>query len=409
MSAASAHLTLRPERCNECGACVPACPYGAIRVGDSYILVDWHACNHCCACVDSCPQQAIQREVVTARSSATPAVAPADVGKVVVGSRAEAKAVRKAAEQAAKQASKQASKAATRPVALVGGAQASGTAAAVAQRAGRTARAVARSEAPAQKADEARTIVAPQLAMGSVRWTLVDAALVLAVLALTVVGKNAVMAIPSIALMPTFGRAMTRAAVLAVYYAVQISAFVFLAGRHGARLWTAFGLKRTDAEETDTARDVERPSAVVSAGLVVALLVAVEVVAIGYGLVMQGLNIAQPVALASDVASAFGGGQAGLVLSAVLVALVAPLAEEMAFRGVILSAVGNRLGMWPAIAISAVLFAGYHLSGWLFLPMLVFGVALGWLTWARHSLWPPIVLHVLFNGLAVAAAFLVPK
>jgi membrane protease YdiL (CAAX protease family) len=337
------------------------------------------------------------------------AVAPADVGKVVVGSRAEAKAVRKAAEQAAKQASKQAGKAAAKPVTLVVAADGAETAAAVAARADRTTRAATRSVAPSPKVVAARAAAVPRPDAGSAHWTWVDAVLVLAVLSLTVIGKDAVMAIPSIALMPTFGRAMTRAAVLAAYYAIQISAFVFLAGRHSVRLWPAFGLSRPDIEGADEDADHERPSAIASAGLVLGLLVAVEAVAIGYGLVMQALNVVEPTAVASDVASAFGGGQAGLVLSAVLVALVAPLAEEMAFRGVILSALGNRLGMWPAIGISAVLFAGYHLSAWLFFPMLVFGVALGWLTWSRQSLWPAIVLHVMFNGLAVAAAFLVPR
>ena len=63
--------------------------------------------------------------------------------------------------------------------------------------------------------------------------------------------------------------------------------------------------------------------------------------------------------------------------------------------------------MWPGIVISSVLFAAYHASVWLFFPMLVLGVALGWLGWTRRSLWPPIALHVAYNALAVAAAFLV--
>jgi membrane protease YdiL (CAAX protease family) len=105
----------------------------------------------------------------------------------------------------------------------------------------------------------------------------------------------------------------------------------------------------------------------------------------------------------------FGGGGIGLILAGVLVAIVAPLIEELAFRGVVLAALGSRWGMWPAIALSSALFAAYHASTWLFLPMLVLGAALGWLTWTRRSLWPAIVLHVLYNALAVAAAFLVPK
>ena len=102
MSGTSAHLTLRPERCDECGRCVAACPNGAVRVGASYILVDWKACDQCCACVDACDRGAIVRAAVPRTGAVMRGVALGDVSKVVVGSRAEAKAVRKAAEQAAK-------------------------------------------------------------------------------------------------------------------------------------------------------------------------------------------------------------------------------------------------------------------------------------------------------------------
>jgi membrane protease YdiL (CAAX protease family) len=39
------------------------------------------------------------------------------------------------------------------------------------------------------------------------------------------------------------------------------------------------------------------------------------------------------------------------------------------------------------------------------MPMVLLGVALGWLAWWRRGLWPAIVLHALYNGASVAAAF----
>jgi membrane protease YdiL (CAAX protease family) len=242
---------------------------------------------------------------------------------------------------------------------------------------------------------------------GAVRWTLLDSALVLVVLLLSTVGKSVVIAIPAIALMPTAGQAMARAGILAAYYTVQLGAFALLAGRHGAGLAVAFGLRRGEAD--DRAAETNRPSAIGSAVLVAALLVAVETVAIVYGLAMQALEWSEPVTLSSDVSSAFGGGEVGLILAGVLVAVAAPIVEELAFRGIILAAAGSRWGMWPAIAVSSVLFAVYHASVWLFFPMLALGVALGWVAWTRRSLWPAIALHVLYNALAVTAAFLVPR
>jgi membrane protease YdiL (CAAX protease family) len=318
------------------------------------------------------------------------------VGKVVVGSRAEAKAVRKAAEQAAKQVVKLGAR----------GTEGAATAASADMPPQRSSTPVSGVE-PAARVSSHKPI-AP-MRVGDVSWTLVDVALVAAVLLLTIVGKNAVLAIPSLALMPSIGRIAARAVILAGYYVVQLGALAFLAGRHGSTLSRGFGLRASDEDAKDSESLADRPSRIGSAGLVLLLLAGVEAAAIGYGLFAQAIGWGQPLAPSGDVVSVFGSGAVGLVLSTVLVAFLAPVAEELAFRGVILAAFGERWGMWPAIAVSALMFAAYHLNAWLFVPMSVFGVALGWLTWTRRSLWPSIVLHVLYNGLAVAAAFLVPK
>lgn len=411
MSAASSHLALQHDRCNGCGKCVSACPLGAIRVSGSHVHVDWRVCDQCCACVDVCEPRAIQRTVVSLRSAGTASVAAGDVSKVVVGSRAEAKAVRKRAEQAAKRTTKASPKPAVVPrvsrqreaaAAAAGTGTASGTVVGL----GRAARVPARVERPAEQVD-VRQPAGAHPPFGAVRWTLVDSALVLVVLLLSTIGKSVAIAIPAIALMPTAGQAMARAGILAAYYTVQLGAFTLLAGRHGASLAVAFGLRRGETDEQ--AAETSRPSAIGSAALVALLLVAVEAVAIVYGLAMQALEWSEPVTLSSDVSSAFGGGEAGLILAGVLVAIAAPFVEELAFRGIILAAVGSRWGMWPAIAVSSVLFAVYHASVWLFLPMLALGAALGWVAWTRRSLWPAIALHVLYNALAVTAAFLVPR
>jgi len=430
----SAHLTLRPDLCNECGKCVSACPSDAIRVGADYILVDWHACNQCGACIEACDRKAIGRAASSARTASAMPVAPSDVSNVVVGSRAEAKAVRKAAKQAARGGWPLAATPSARAVpgrkprasAATANAKAASGGAAVAAvsapAATSTARAAASGPAAHGRVGQAETSVpVPAPARGSApstttptawyvvgaTWTLADAFVILAVLLVTLVAKNAVLALPAVALMPAAGRAFTRAGVLVVYYGVQVGAIVLLAGRHGCTVAEAFGLRRSgDAKASATA---ERPSIAVTAALTVGLLVGVEVVAIAYGLIAQAVGWRQSLTLSADVATVFGGGGVGLVLSVLLVALVAPIAEELAFRGVILPAIGARWGQWPAILLSAALFAAYHVSLWLFFPMLVLGAALGWLAVARRSLWPAIALHVMYNSLAVAAAFLVPR
>ncbi len=48
------------NECVACGACVDACPVGAIESGDVYTITD--ACVDCGACVDQCPVSAISAE-----------------------------------------------------------------------------------------------------------------------------------------------------------------------------------------------------------------------------------------------------------------------------------------------------------------------------------------------------------
>jgi uncharacterized protein len=83
------------------------------------------------------------------------------------------------------------------------------------------------------------------------------------------------------------------------------------------------------------------------------------------------------------------------------ITFVGPVAEELMFRGV-----GYALlypyGKWVAILGTGILFGALH--GLLIaLPLLsAFGVILGWIRWKTGSVYPCMVLHIVFNGIAVA-------
>lgn len=96
-----------------------------------------------------------------------------------------------------------------------------------------------------------------------------------------------------------------------------------------------------------------------------------------------------------------------LIASAIVVIAVAPLAEELFFRGFFYRALRNRLNTTSAVGVVAVLFGAIHYTGpdtLVLLPMLALLGALFCLLYERTaSLWPAVGLHVINNGVAFAA------
>lgn len=80
------------------------------------------------------------------------------------------------------------------------------------------------------------------------------------------------------------------------------------------------------------------------------------------------------------------------------VGITPAICEELLFRGLILSGL-RRLGKWPAILLSAFLFALAHSSIYRLLPTLLMGVLLGYLVWRTGSILCAMILHALNNGL----------
>lgn len=95
----------------------------------------------------------------------------------------------------------------------------------------------------------------------------------------------------------------------------------------------------------------------------------------------------------------------GLVVFAfvVMVAVVAPLGEEIFFRGFVYNLLRNRLSDPAGAWISAALFAVLHASVKNFLPILVIGVLLAKLYARTGSLWSCVVMHGTFNFLSAVA------
>ena len=89
----------------------------------------------------------------------------------------------------------------------------------------------------------------------------------------------------------------------------------------------------------------------------------------------------------------------------VLFAVVAPVVEELTFRGV-----GQSLlrftGRWPSIVLVGVAFGVWHGLVEALLVLVPFGIGLAYLRDRTRSVVPGMVVHALFNGAALAVAVL---
>lgn len=81
--------------------------------------------------------------------------------------------------------------------------------------------------------------------------------------------------------------------------------------------------------------------------------------------------------------------------------LLAPVLEEMLFRGVLLRAFLARYPKWVAISYSALLFGVAHLNLYQFLLAFSLGLLFGWLFERSRSLLPSIAMHATFNTAVV--------
>lgn len=92
-----------------------------------------------------------------------------------------------------------------------------------------------------------------------------------------------------------------------------------------------------------------------------------------------------------------------LILMGFTAAVVAPICEEVVFRGYLYPAVKRFVGPWVSALSTALMFSAAHGSVSALVPLFVFGLALVALYEFTGSIWAPMAAHFLFNLATVAA------
>ena len=99
-----------------------------------------------------------------------------------------------------------------------------------------------------------------------------------------------------------------------------------------------------------------------------------------------------------------------LILNLIFVSLFAGIGEEIFFRGIL-----QRLFIkafkspWAGIIMTAIIFSGFHLQFFGFVPRLLLGILLGAVYWYSGSLWTAIIAHFIYDGMIIVLAYLYPS
>lgn len=105
-----------------------------------------------------------------------------------------------------------------------------------------------------------------------------------------------------------------------------------------------------------------------------------------------------PVTFSSVEQSIMARDPVAMALYALVVALCAPVWEEIVFRGFLLPSLTKYMPVWCSILVSSVIFALAHFNVQRMLPLIFLGVVMGVVFARSRNLLPSILLHSLWNG-----------
>lgn len=102
----------------------------------------------------------------------------------------------------------------------------------------------------------------------------------------------------------------------------------------------------------------------------------------------------------------------GLLVNLLLMAVLPALSEEITFRGVLqrlLSPKNSSLNSQLSIWLTAIIFSAIHMQFYGFVPRMLMGALFGYMFVWTGSLWVPMLMHFVNNGMAVLLYFLANK
>ena len=128
------------------------------------------------------------------------------------------------------------------------------------------------------------------------------------------------------------------------------------------------------------------------------------ILVIGYGLVYEfAFGIPE---VNTEIGVDWGSGPVALGLVITSTVINAPIAEELMFRGYLLDSIRKMHGDWIAIVISSLIFGLIHIEPYTVGMAMIGGLIYGYVRIRTGSLWPSIIGHMIWNGIALVVTYL---
>jgi len=173
---------------------------------------------------------------------------------------------------------------------------------------------------------------------------------------------------------------------------IALSCWLVVRGK--GRAWKELGFKWGEARHTLTYGGL---------GAVVALVVSLGIMLL-IVLVIYLLGGGNPLSAEAEQVETLAGGQ--LLLSVGVVVVLAPVFEELFFRGLFYPPLRRSLGPTLAIVIDGIVFGALHMRYLSIISLILVGMILAYVYEKTESLYAPIMTHALYNGMVVVISLL---
>ncbi len=110
-----------------------------------------------------------------------------------------------------------------------------------------------------------------------------------------------------------------------------------------------------------------------------------------------------------NILELFGETNLDLIFAGIAIVLIAPIAEEVFFRGFFLRALSNKWGIYYGSIASALVFSFLHYPWQSFIPIFILGLIINSLVIRYKSIWPAIGFHIFNNGIVFIIQVLIMK